>query len=194
MTGPAKAWRHLFGGVSVGKYTAGQLLAVGQLDVNDASNGLAILDRDHPDGDRIAGLEGTLEPAHVGHGGGIFGLRHPMRHLAALIGGVEKNHTMRIGPYELRDGSLEVNLLGRIVSRIAVVRGQRKRKDRQTDNQSEGDQEFAIQEPPPGCEGQREFRLDIATLVQLRAILKTGLTAVKRACAALKMGGPGGPP
>ena len=66
-------------------------------------------------------------------------LRHPMHRLAALIGCVEQNHAMGIGPYELRDGPLEIDLFRGVVGRITVVRGERKRKSRKTDQQSEGD-------------------------------------------------------
>jgi hypothetical protein len=62
-----------------------------------------------------------------------------MRHLAAVIGCVEENYAMGIGPYELGDGSLEIDLLCGVVGRIAVVRGERKRKRRKTEKQSEGD-------------------------------------------------------
>jgi hypothetical protein len=62
-----------------------------------------------------------------------------MHCLATLIGCVEENYAMGIGPYELRDGSLEIDLFRGVVGRIAVVRGERKRKRRKTEKQSEGD-------------------------------------------------------
>jgi hypothetical protein len=62
-----------------------------------------------------------------------------MHCLAALIGCVEQNHAMGIGPYELCDGPLEIDLFCGVVGRITVVRGERKGKGRKTEKQSEGD-------------------------------------------------------
>jgi len=129
----------LLGVVDAWEQASGQFLAAGRFDPHNATDGLAILDRDHPDRDRIARLEGTLEPAHVSHGGRIFRLRHPMRYLAALIGGVEQNHAMGISPDELGDSPLEIDLFRGVVGRITVVRGERKGKGRKTEKQSEGD-------------------------------------------------------
>jgi hypothetical protein len=56
---------------------------------------------------------------------------------------------MGIRPYKLHDRSLEVNLLCRVVSRIAVVCGQPNRKTQNANAQSPEDQEFAPQELPP---------------------------------------------
>src|SRR5207245_4182850 len=106
-------------------YTTRELLPIGQQDLYDAANRLAILDGDHGHGDFVAGLEGLLGPAAVAHGGRIFSFRAPMHYLAAVIGCVELQHAMGIGPQPLHHGSLHGHCVVGVAWSVTVMRTRR---------------------------------------------------------------------
>src|SRR5713101_4374768 len=121
-----------FGGVEDWEYTPSQLFAIGEHDFNDAPDSPAVLDRYHSDRNLIPNLHGLLAPAVVNHGGRIFSLRSPLRHLAVVIWYVELKDAMGIGPNPLCNGPLDRNVFPRVISCVAVVCEQRKGKDRNT--------------------------------------------------------------
>ena len=161
-------------------YTARQLLSAGQHNLRDAPDGLAILNRDHRHRDFISRLERRFGPTLVTHGGGIFRLCAPVHDLSVFILYVELEDAMGIGPEPLGNSPFEGNRLLRVVSRVAMMSRQRKRKDQNTDGETQKHQEIALQGPPPHC----EEKICVSGWVRadlLDAILKTALGAVKQA-------------
>src|SRR5580704_5094198 len=151
---PAAAILQLFGIVLFGTVVHNpteQFLAISLHNVYDPTNRLAVLHGDHSDLDWIAWLEGSLVPTHRRHAGGIFRLRRPVRDVPVSICHVEEKHAMGIVPHELCDGPFEVNLVGRIINCIAVVRSERKTRNRNTNSKTENDHEPDSQGRPPVC-------------------------------------------
>src|SRR5882672_2578643 len=101
--------------------TSGQLLAIGEHDLSDAPERLAILGWYHSDRNLITRLHGLLGVAIVNHGGRIFSLRTPLHHLAVVICYVELKYDMGIGPKPFCNGPLESNALLHVICRSAMV-------------------------------------------------------------------------
>ncbi len=125
-----------------------QLLAIREQDLNDASDGVAVLDLQYCHADLIPDFDGVLRPAGIDHGGRIFGLHHPMYRFAAIIRHVQLKHTMGIGPSPLCNGTLHCDSFLGVICRVAVVCEQREGNNRSAYTQSKNYPEFAFQESP----------------------------------------------
>ena len=82
-----------------------------------------------------------------------------MHHLAMIICHVKLKYAMRIGPKPLCDRPFERNFVLRVIRRVAVVGGQRKRKNGNT-HQGKKNKELAFQGSPP----LNEYRTSIVRL------------------------------
>ena len=102
-----------------------QGLAVGEYDLEDAPDRLAILHWFYRDGDFISRLKGLFSPATLHHIRRVIRLRCPMCDVAAIILHIEFQEAMGIGPKPFRDRPLHGNFFPSVKRRIAMVCGQR---------------------------------------------------------------------
>src|SRR5437763_14323282 len=115
----------------VGRAGAGrtdeQLLAVLELDVAAVGAVRAVLGLVTLDEDFRARKERRLGPAAAQQRVGSAGLDHPVRHAAVGVLDVEINPRVRIDPFHLRDGALQLDGLLRVKLRgEGMVREQRR--------------------------------------------------------------------
>ena len=110
--------------------------AVCQEYVYYAADGLAVFDRLQSDRDAIARLEVLPAPAEVGHVRRIARFGDPVDDVSFLIGHVEFEETVGIGPKPIRDGGLQSEPFAGVKARIAVM-GQETGRDGQRSNSEE---------------------------------------------------------
>src|SRR6185503_11654545 len=113
---------------SVRQVARAERRAVGQHDADDAPDGGAVLDRLEHHRHLIADLERLPRPATLRHRGGVLRFERPVAHAARVVHRIDLEEAMRVGPDPLGDAPLQRHLLRGVEARVAVMRGERRRR------------------------------------------------------------------
>jgi hypothetical protein len=128
-------------------------LAIGEHDLLNAADRLAVLDRHESDSDFVTRLECLLAPAEVDHVRRIASLGRPVYDVALVILGIKLQKAMRIGPKPFRYRCFHGGPFRRVVCGRAVVREQRNGHRYEAE---ENRQNFIFHRIPPNlCPGGR---------------------------------------
>src|ERR1700730_18165888 len=132
-----------------GALHADECLTVGQHDLLEASDRVAVLGAQDRNGDLVTWLEGVVGPSALDHVGWIANFNGPMCDGSGFILGVELQETMGIRPGPRGYGTLNGYRGGRFERRRSMMREQRARQSQKSHGEGDKEQRLSGHESPP---------------------------------------------